>query len=423
MTGTPEELVDHLFRHQSGRMVAVLTRIVGPANISLAEDIVQDVLCDALETWKFGRLPENPAAWLMQAARHRAIDLVRRAGRFSALSGELRRHLESQQQLITAIDNLFGESAIDDGVLALAFACCHPDLQPDSQVTIILKYLCGFSVREIAHAFLVSEQTIEKRLTRGRAALKSQIALDLDLGHGLETARLGSVLRAIYLLFNEGYHGANESFPIREELCSEALRLGLLLATRPPFDGPETKALVALLFLHGARLPGRVDEEQYLVTLAEQDRSRWDRDLIQRGLFWLGESAAGDSVSEYHIEAAIAAHHVVAPSVEGTDWGEIRTLYAALAQLRPSPVIALNHAIAAGMADGPSAGLAALNSIGGKERLQAYPFFHAALAEFQGRLGDLSAARRSLDRAIAAARNPRERVLLQDRRLALGENS
>ena len=418
----PYELVDHLFRHQSGKMVAALVRILGPGNVQLAEDVVQDVLCRALETWKYGRLPPNPEAWLMRAAKNRAIDLIRRRERFGELGPELGRYLESEWTLVPAVDASFDEPAIRDGLLGLAFSCCDPSIGADTQVSVILKYLCGFSVREIARAFLTSEETIEKRLGRGRAALKAHRELyDVDRDQP-DGKRLTSVLSAIYLLFNEGYHGSNDTVAVRQELCFEALRLGLLVAEHEALATPETKALIALMYLHAARLPARVDQDQTLVTLAEQDRSRWDQVLVGQGLAWLGESAAGEAASEYHLEAAIAAHHAVAPSIERTDWAEIRALYDALYGIKPSPVVALNRAIALGMAEGPGAGLAALESIPERERLDGYPFYAAALGDMQLRLGRIDAARTQLMIAVTKARNPEERELLERKLAHIGES-
>jgi len=408
----PRELVDHLFRHQAGRMVAVLVRLLGAQNVELAEDVVQDVLCRALETWKYGRLPPNPEGWLMQAAKHRAIDLIRRRDRFLTLAPEVARHLESEWTLLPAIEASFDEPAVRDGVLRLAFSSCDPSLTADTHVTVILKYLCGFSVREIARAFLTSEETVEKRLTRGRAALKAHPDL-FDISRvepGGE--RHASVLRAIYLLFNEGYHGGNDAVAVREELCFEALRLGTLLLEHESLATPETLALVAMMCLHGARLPARIDREQCLVTLADQDRSRWDQDLLAAGLRWLSDSAVGAVVTEYHLEAAIAGQHAVARALSDTDWAGILELYDALYRLKPSPIVALNRAIAVGMAHGPAAGLAALQRIPESNRLARYPFYRAALGDAERRLGSLEAARGHFLAALDLARNPDERTLL-----------
>ena len=417
------ELCDHLFRHQSARMVAVLVRILGPANVELAEDVVQDVLCRALETWKYGRLPESPEAWLMQAAKHRAIDIVRRRGRFDDLSAELARQVESEGALAPDIEASFEEAAIQDGLLRLAFSCCDPSLGVESQVAMILKYLCGFSVREIARAFLTSEDTVEKRLSRARSALKVSRAFDELAPEELARERLPTVLHALYLLFNEGYHGANDEVSVREELCLEALRLASMLAAHAAFATPNTKALVALMCLHGARLPARLDEEKGLVTLAGQDRSRWNHELLGEGLCWLAESASGERAGEYHLEAAIAGQHAVAASVEATDWAMIRELYDALYRIKPSAVVALNRAIAIGLAEGPEAGVAALETLPGRERLESYPFYAAALGDMHLRAGSADVAREHFTKASRLARNAEERRFLERRLSEISERS
>lgn len=419
----PRELVDHLFRHEAGKMVAVLVRILGPGNVALAEDVVQDVLCRALETWKYGHLPPNPGAWLMQAAKHRAIDLLRRRARFTELASDLGRHLESEWTLVPAIEASFDERSVRDGVLDLAFSCCEPSLSVDSQVTIILKYLGGFSVREIARAFLTTEQNIEKRLARGRAALKARQDLYAAARDTMDGPRLASVLRAIYLVFNEGYHGANDAVAVRQELCFEAIRLGLLLAEHKTLGTPEARALVAMMCLHGARLPARVDEEQCLVTLAHQDRKLWDQELLRQGLYWLEASASGEVLSEYHLEAAIAGHHAVAQSLEATDWEEICELYDALYRIKPSAVVALNRAIAVGMAQGPAQGLVALENIPERDRLRDYPFYAAALGDARLRCGERALARDHFATAASQARNPKEFELFQKKLRQLGNDA
>lgn len=408
------ELVDHLFRHQSGKMLATLVRLLGPGQIQVAEDVVQDVLCRALETWKFGRLPRNPEAWLMQAAKNRAIDLLRHGERVERLEPALRHSLGQRE-----LEASFQSDAVGSGVLQLAFSCCDAALSEDTQVTVILKYLGGFSVKEIAGAFLTSADTIEKRLGRGRAALCAHARL-----YDFESAsdwpvRLASVLRALYLLFNEGYHGANEEEAVRGQLCFEALRLGLLVARDRRLGTPDAKALVALMCLHGARLGARVADDRSLITLAEQDRSRWHRPLLAEGLAWLSDSAQGEAASEYHLEAAIAGHHAVASSVAATDWAEIRTLYDALYQRKPTAVVALNRAIAISMAEGPQAGVAALSAIAERDRLAAYPFYAAALGDCCQRLGELERARAHFTAALSSARNPKERELFEHKLLGV----
>lgn len=390
-------------------MVASLVRAFGVRNLELAEDAVQDALVRALETWKFARPPENPGAWLMRSARNRAVDLLRRQGRIDWLASAAIQELEAAGE---APGGETEEHAIADDELRLMFSCCDPALPPPAQVAVILKYLCGFSVQEIAQAFLSTEAAVEKQLFRSRRALEAQGALFEVRDAAQVRERLPSVQSAIYLLFNEGYHGAHPRQAVREELCHEAMRLGALLARLPAAASPETQALVALFCLLAARLSARVGEDGGLLLLAEQERGRWDRELIAEGLRRLDLSAQGATLSAWHLEAAIAARHSTAATFEETDWRSILELYDLLARMRETPVVALNRAIAMGMARGPEAGLEAIAAIGDRERLERYPFLHAALAEFELRAGRPERARRALRVALSLARNPAEEALL-----------
>ena len=396
-------------------MVSSLVRVLGVRHLALAEDAVQDALLRALETWKFGRAPEDPAAWLMRSARNRAIDLLRRHGAFDRLAPELARALDPS----AVEDGDAEEHAIADDELRLMFSCCDPALAPTAQVAVILKYLCGFSVREIAQAFLSGEAAVEKQLFRSRRALEGRGALFEVREPAQVRARLHPVQSAIYLLFNEGYHGAHPQQAVREDLCHEAMRLGALLA-RLPAAGPETQAMLALFCLLAARLSARVGDDGNLLLLAEQDRRRWDPELIAEGLRRLALSAEGEALTAWHLEAAIAARHATAASFAETDWGSIRELYDLLLPLRPTPVVALNRAIAVGMADGPEAGLRALAAIEDRERLARYPFLPAAVAEFESRAGRPERAAQQLRAALLLARNPAEEAVLGRKLAACG---
>jgi RNA polymerase sigma factor (sigma-70 family) len=411
-------LADHLFRREAGRMVASLARSLGVRHLTLAEDAVQDALVRALETWRFGRTPQNPAAWLMRAARNRAIDLLRRQGLSDRVAPELARSLESAG---SALDGDVGEHGIADDELRLMFSCCDPALAPQAQVAVSLKYLCGFSLQEIAQAFLASEAAVEKQLFRARRALEARGALYEVRDPVQVRARLSSVQSAIYLLFNEGYHGAHPEQAVREDLCHEAVRLAVLLSELPPAAGPETQALLALLCLLAARLPARVSDDGNLLLMAEQDRGRWDRELIAEGLRRLALSAEGETLTAWHLEAAIAARHSTATSFAETDWTSIRELYDLLLQLRPTPVVALNRAIAVGMAEGPEAGLEALAEIEDRERLARYPFLPAAVAEFELRAGRPERASELLRAALLLVRNPAEEAVLARKLGACGD--
>jgi RNA polymerase sigma-70 factor (ECF subfamily) len=404
------KLADHLFRREAGRMVATLVRVLGVRHLALAEDAVQDALVRALETWKFGPTPANPAAWLARAARNRALDLLRAQGLRDRAAPALAHALEAEP---VAGEVEVGGDRIPDDELRLMFSCCDPILPLPAQVAVILKYLCGFSVRELAQASLTTEAAVEKQLYRARSALEARGAL-LDVRDPERLReRLPQVREAVYLLFSEGYHGAHPLSPVREELCEEALRLAGLLGSLPGADGPETQALLALLCLLAARLPARLGDDGNLLLLAEQDRGRWDRELVAEGIRRLGASAEGSVLTAWHVEAAIAACHARAADFGSTDWGSIRELYDLLLRLTPSPVVALNRAIAVGMADGPEEGLKAVAAIGGRERLARYPFLPAAEAELLRRAGRPGAAAERLREALLLARSPAEEALLR----------
>jgi RNA polymerase sigma-70 factor (ECF subfamily) len=407
VSGDVRELAEHLFRHETGRIVSSLVRVLGVARLALAEDAVQDALVRALETWKFGAMPENPAAWLTRAARNRATDLLRHDARADRLGPTLAGALEAD----AAHEPLAPRGSPDDE-LRLMFSCCDPGLSRPAQVAVVLKYLGGFSVREIAQALLSSEAAIEKQLFRSRRVLSERGTL-LDVRDPDQVrARLPAVHEAIYLLFSEGYHGAHPEHVVREDLCHEALRLGVMLSRLPAASLPETQALLALFCFLAARLPSRTDDDGNLLLLAEQDRSRWDRQLIEEGMRRLDASAEGDTLAARHLEAAIAACHASARSFAETDWAAIRDLYDLLLRLDPSPIVALNRAIALGMAEGPEAGLQALAEIPDRERLRRYPFYPAAMAELEARAGRAERAAELLEIALRLGRNPAERDLL-----------
>jgi len=402
------ELDEHLFRRESGRMVAALTRIFGVHNLALAEDVVQDAFCRAIEIWKVRGVPDNPSAWLMAAAKNRALDVVRRERTARTLAPDLSRALESEWTLGGTVAEAFAHSTIRDEQLRMMFSCCDPRLPEEVSVALVLNILCGFGAAEIAAAFLTSRAAMEKRITRGKRALARSRRL-FDLADREFVPRLSSVRRALYLLFSEGYHGASPEAAVRADLCAEAIRLVTLLLEARGADQPETCALAALMCLQAARLPARIDADGNLTPLFDQDRSRWYRALVQQGLEYLNRSASGLEVSAYHVEAAIASAHVTSSSVAATDWAAIVSLYDRLMSIAPSPVVALSRAIAIGERDGPAQGLEALAAMADRERLEAYPFYPAAMGEFELRRGQSDAARDLFARAASLARNPSER--------------
>ncbi len=408
------ELSEHLFRRESGRLVASLTRIFGVHNLALAEDVVQDAFCRALEVWKVRGVPDNPSGWLMAVAKNRALDVVRRERTALTFAPELARVLESEWTLAPAVDEAFASPVIRDEQLKMMFSCCHPSLPEDTQIALVLNTLCGFGASEIASAFLVGRAAMEKRISRGKKVLAGEKRL-FDLSDADFASRLSAVRRALYLLFNEGYHSASGESAVRADLCGEAIRMAKLLLEAPSAAVPETCALAALMCLHAARLPSRVSVGGELNPLLEQDRSQWDRTLVDEGVALLERSSTGDVVSAYHLEAAIAAAHAAAPSVEATNWQEIVLMYDRLMAIAPSPVVALNRAIAIAQTEGPDSGLEALHAIPDSHRLSAYPFYPAALGELELRRGNLDAARDHFSSAAAIARNPVERRFLERR--------
>jgi RNA polymerase sigma-70 factor (ECF subfamily) len=416
------ELGDHLFRQEAGRMVAALTRVFGIHNLALAEDVVQDAFCRALEVWKFRGVPENPSAWLMATAKHRAIDVLRRERTARTFAPELGRLLESEWTLVPVVDELFGPLAVKDDLLRMMFSCCNPRVAEDAQVGLVLHILCGFGISEIAAAFLDTEAATQKRISRAKKVLAGSKRL-FDLADADFSQRLSAVQRALYLLFNEGYHGASAESVMQVDLCREAIRLTGLLLEHPNTATPSTYALAALMALHAARLPARLNAAGQLQPLLDQDRSRWDANLITEGQRLLERSATGSEISEYHVEAAIAAVHARATRMEATNWKQIVSLYDKLLVLRPSPIVALNRAIAVAQAEGPRRGLEELAVIPNRDRLSRYPFYFAALGELELRCGRHDAARKHFGDAVQQARNPMEREFFEQRVRACGQRT
>jgi RNA polymerase sigma-70 factor (ECF subfamily) len=405
-------LDEHLFRREAARIAAALTRVFGVHNLTLVEDVVQDAIVRALEVWKVDGIPDNPAAWLTTAAKRRAIDVLRRERTARTFAPELAMRLDAAASDV--LDEAFAGDAIRDEQLRMMFSCCQPALPEEVQVALVLNILCGFGAPEIAAAFLTGRAAIEKRITRGKHALASAAGL-FDLGDADLTTRLAAVHRALYLLFNEGYHGASRETPTRSELCAEAMRLTALLRQHPVTATPATSALAALMCLHAARLPARIDGAGELSAFEDQDRARWDTRLADEGLALLEASATGTQLSAYHVEAAIAAAHAAATTAQDTDWALIVSLYDQLLALAPSPVAAMSRAVAIGQRDGAAAGLAALDAIGDADRLASYPFYTAARGELELRRGDAAAARACFTQARSLARNEAERRFLDAR--------
>jgi RNA polymerase sigma factor (sigma-70 family) len=407
------QLVEHLFRHEAGKMVATLTRIFGIEHLTLAEDVVQEALARALQTWPYRGVPENPSAWIMRASRNLALDVIRREKVFRAKEAEITRLIERDGSAPEAAVSL--EHEIADDRLRMMFVCCHPVIPPEAQVALALKTLCGFSVPEISHAFLTTEAAIAKRLTRAKQKIQeAQVPFEIPAGDEL-TRRLDSVLQSLYLLFNEGYKASSGEKLVREDLCKEAIRLTELLAQHPAGNQPKTHALLALMLLSTARLPAREDVAGNLLRLEEQDRTRWDQAMIARGMSHLRESATGDAVSEYHLQAGIAACHATAMDYQSTDWARILSLYDRLMEFEDSPVVALNRAVAVANVYGPEAGLETVRAIRDREKLDSYYLFYAVIGELEMRLNNRAAAAQQFRKALELTGTTSERAFLSRR--------
>lgn len=403
-------LTEHLFRHESGKLVSALTGIFGIERLQLAEDVVQDAMIRALETWPYRGVPANPGAWLMQTAKNRALDLIRREQSFRGKQAEVIATLESWQS-----DPESGTDAgdsIQDNRLRLIFACCHPQVPQDDQIVLALRTLCGFSPNEIATAYLTTEVAINKRLTRARQKIRdSGIPFEIPEEHEL-SPRLDGVLQVLYLLFNEGYKASSGENLIREDLCAEAIRLAQLLTNHPSTDQPRTHALLSLMLLNAARLPGRVDHAGNILRLKEQDRSTWHKPMIATGLMHLSRAASGQQMGEYHLQAIIAASHATAQSDESTDWSGILARYNQWLALNDSPVIALNRAVALAKVEGPVAGIEAVEAIRHCRALESYYLVHAVLGELHAQNGNYKDAVQHLQQALDLAELKSEQSFL-----------
>ncbi len=401
-----DKVLGHLFRHEAGRMAAVLTRYLGAEHFEVAQDLVQDTLLKAMETWPFHSIPDNPSAWLYRVARNRAIDFAR--SRQSQAKGK--KYYEQETEKI--IHQAFEEDEINDSVLRMMFACCHPSIPPESQIALTLKTLGGLSAHEIAHAFLTNEETIAKRLYRAKEKIRNEsIRLDPPGIYDLPI-RLNSVLKVLYLLFNEGYYSHHPSAPIREDLCEEAMRLTYLLVQHPSTCLPKVKALMALMCLQSSRFDARTTASGEIVLLEFQDRSKWSTPLIEKGLAFLTAASEGYQLSEYHIEAAIASVHALAPTWQQTRWPELVKLYEALIVCKPGLMVALNRAIAIGYANSPAEGISMLEQIQGLERNHLYL---TALGNFHLLARNHSQAKAYFTLAMKAATLPREMELIQSK--------
>jgi RNA polymerase sigma factor (sigma-70 family) len=411
MTATdPRRAIETVFRMESARLIAGLARIV--QDVGMAEELAQDVLVIALEQWPETGVPENPGSWLMATAKHRAIDAIRRRAVYQSKVDEIGRSLEEAEEpdVAAALDDYVG-----DDLLRLIFTTCHPVLSTQSRVALTLRLLGGLTTGEIARAYLVAESAVSQRITRAKRTL-AQERVPFELPPPDEAAqRLASVLEVVYLIFNEGYAATAGDDWMRPALCEEALRLGRILAGLAPNE-PEVHGLVALMELQASRIAARTDADGAPILLQDQDRRRWDRLLIRRGLAALRKAEEiGGSWGPYVLQAGIAAEHARALTMPETDWGRIAALYRVLGYVSPSPVVELNRAVAVGMADGPQAGLDLVDALATEGSLPGYPLVPAVRGDLLAKLGRHEESRQAFQEAGELTRNARERELFQSR--------
>ena len=402
------QLVAQLFRQESAKITALLVHLFGLRQMELAEDIVQDTLIDALHQWQSGEIPQNPSAWLLQVAKRKTINYLKR----EALG---QRYQNAQKEVEEeTIAEVLAEEKIADSQLRMMFAACHPSLPIESQVALTLKTLCGFRVPEIAHVLLTSIANIHKRLYRAKQKFREGDMLFELPPESLLTARLDAVFVTLYLLFNSGYQSSHTESLIREELCAEAIRLLALVMEQFP-DQPKGYALLALMHLHAARLEARLDTGGSIILFEDQDRNKWDKELISRGIFYLQKAATGGQMSEYHLEAGIAASYCMSKNFAATNWRSIYQQYEWLYAIKPSPVIELNMAIVASKTEGLTAAIERLETLEQSGNLKDYYLLPASLGTFYGKQGQSEKAQYYLQKAIRQTEVPAEVKLLEER--------
>ncbi|MBL0235417.1 MAG: sigma-70 family RNA polymerase sigma factor [Saprospiraceae bacterium] len=408
-------LTDHLFRHESGKMVAVLTKIFGTENLETVEDVIQQTFMDAIQVWKLKGIPENPSAWLFRVAKNKAIDIIRKnkhSLQYDFNDSE-RALLKSEYTLMSTMDHLWKDEMISDDMLRMMFACCHQDISQENQITLILKTLCGFSTAEIAKAFLTSEDTISKRLFRTKTFFRNQkIKLEIPSSHELKN-RTDAVLNSIYLLFNEGYNSTHSDELIRKNLIEEAKLLCKLLCDNPHTQQPETFALMALICFHSARSDSRLTTEGEIILLPDQDRKQWNWNLIAEGNDFMNKAAFGNTISTYHLEAAIAYEHCTTPTFEQTNWQQILNYYEMLCNISNSPIIEMNRAVAVMQVYGAHEALQFLQNMADHKKLESYYLYHSLLGEINTRLHHTMEAKQHFEKAIGLTQSDVEKKMLK----------
>jgi RNA polymerase sigma-70 factor (ECF subfamily) len=417
--GPAAPLVEHFFRHESGRLVSALSRLFGLHNLDLVEDMVQASLLEALHAWRVRGVPDNPSAWMHRVAKNKVLDAMRQQRTCERLLPEWSKAKCHAAE--PSIDHAFVDSEIADSQLRMMFACCHPRLDREDQIAITLKILCGFGHGEIARGLLATDASVKKRIQRAKAKLaEGNVSLDVPAAQELPV-RLNAVHQVLYLLFNEGYASSASDVAIRADLCEEAARLCHLLCCHTVCSTPTTMALMALMLFHGARLEARMDHGGRVLLLDEQDRSQWDHKLIAKAKEFLDRSATGERISTYHLEAGIAMHHCLAPNLAATDWPAILQLYNLLLRVARSPIYLLNRAIVIAHIDGAEAGIRALDEIRDDPALRHYHLLDSTFGELQRRAGNLAEARRYFTLARSKTRSPADQELLNRKMAECGE--
>lgn len=412
-TAPAQQLVDHLFRHESGKMIAVLTRIFGMHNMQMAEDVVQEAFLKAVQVWKF-EIPNNPAGWLMQTARNKAIDIIRRQQYYRQYSTEV------AQQLITETENtvehFFSDNEISDSQLRMVFACCHPELNQEDRIALTLKTVSGFGVAEIARALVTNEAAVQKRLYRAKQFIReSSIQLEIPTGKDLQQ-RLDTVYTILYLLFNEGYNSLKADELIRKDVCAEAMRLCLLLSQNKAGKQPATFALLALMCLQASRFDSRLDADNSIILLQHQDRNKWNKQLANMGYYYLNQSSKGEYLSVYHIESAIAAEHCLAANFGETNWLRLLELYNMLLEIKRTPVVILNRAVTLSRSGKPHE---AIKEIMGLEEIDALLksqyMYSAVLGDLYLTIADNDNAKKYLEMSMQLTTSEPEKKLLKEK--------
>ncbi len=408
-------IVDHLFRQESGKMVSVLVKMFGPKHLELAEDVVQNTLIKALELWKYNGPPENPRAWLYRVAKNNALDIIRRENRSQLLdlSDPEQQLLNSEYTLSSTLDQIWQEDRIKDEFLSMMFACCHPEISTENQITFILKTLCGFSTKEVAKAFLTSEDVISKRLYRTKEYFrKYNSKLELPSKQQIKK-RVNAVSTAIYLLFNEGYHSTHSEDLIRKDLIAQALYLCKVLLDYKYTNLPEINALMSLMCFHTARSESRVSEEGEIVLLADQNREEWNQELINAGRNYLFESGSGDHISHFHFEALIAYEHCIAKKYEDTNWLAIWNYYEQLLAFKFDPIVYFNQCMVTLELKGAKAALQALKKLEDNKLMKSYSLYYSGKGEILLRLGKKKEAEQMWLKAKSKTKSKQEKVFLE----------